>query len=197
MNWQRKKLTYDICIPPLKKNIALLNEKETKDYYDWYLKTISSRIDYLTDVCSEEMKISKKTIGFSPESLLIIWKWFLQKAETEKNDKGERQLDLQTEYIVRDIGMFVGELFCSIYDNIHWGYYMEPKTDFFVNRPLLMGFKDNCVSPPFDAVFEPIHMVGVQAAKILFNKSTDKDLYNVFAKWSEKAEGTQRTVRNH
>lgn len=187
MNWQRKELTYDICIPPIKKNFVLLTEKEAKDYYDWYIKVIPSRINYLTDVCYKEMKTSNEKFDFSPGSLLIIWKWFLKKAQTEKNNKNEKQLDLQTEYIIRDIGMFVGELFCSVYDNIHWGYYTEPKTDFFVNRPLLMGFKDKSVSPPFDAVFEPIHMVGVQAARILFGESTEMDLYNVFMKWSEKA----------
>ena len=184
--WKRKKMTYDICIPPVNKPYALLNSKEAEAYFKWYMDKIPARIRYLSGKCSDDLGINRDRINLSPESLVIIWKWFLNVAATENTEVNGLQFDLQTEYIVRDIGMFLGEMFRFNYESIKWSYFESPKTDFFVNKPLLIGFKDNSVFPPFDAVFEPIHMVRVQASKILNNQQKDNDLLKLYNKWSRK-----------
>ena len=189
--WQRKDLTYDICIPPINKPSALLNSDETKKYFKWYIAKIPERLCYLSRKISEELGINESQISRFPESLVIVWKWFLSVAQTEKTVSNGLQLDMQTEYIIRDIGMYLGELFNSQYKSINWSYFETPKTDFFVNKPVLIGFKDNSVSPPFDAVFEPIHMVRVQACKILFNQQSNDDLLKLYYKWAEKVIETQ------
>lgn len=184
--WQRKELIYDICIPPISKPFALLSSDETKEYYKWYIEKIPERIYYLSRMISKDLGTEGSPILLSPESLVMVWKWFLGVAKTEAGESGGWQLDLQTEYIIMDLGMFLGELFNSRYKSINWSYFESPKTDFFVNRPVLTGFVDNSVSPPFHAVFEPIHMVRVQACKILMNRQKDDDLLNVYEKWAKK-----------
>lgn len=81
--------------------------------------------------------------------------------------------------IPTDDGILIETLF-------YWTYYTKPRRDFFVNHPLLKGFVDRTFGHPFEAVFEPIHMAHVQAAKILSKKSTDADLLNIYKIWAEK-----------
>lgn len=184
--WQRKPLTYDICIPPISKPFDAFSSEEAKEFFDWYIGKIPERIQYLSNRCARDLGISVDRINLQPESLPLVWKWFLSVADTEKTESNELQLNLQTEYIIRDIGMYVGEMFHSNYRCIQWSYYETPKTDFFVNMPLLVGFEDDCVSPPFHAVFEPIHMVGVQACRILDNRQKEDDLLNMCKIWIQK-----------
>lgn len=202
MHWHYKKLNYDILVPQLGKNIFQLDEQEADDYFHWFLDRIPERVSYVSHICAKELGISEDRMDCSPESLLLLWKWFRRRAKTEPVVrtveeklskrfpdniwKNERQLTLETEYILRDIGMYLGETFRKNNPAIYWTYYTKPRRDFFVNHPLLKGFIDRTFGTPFEASFEPIHMAGVQAAKIISNKSTDADLLNIYKIWAEK-----------
>ena len=190
-------MNYEILIPRLDKNIFQLNEAEAEEYFEWFIAQIPQRVSYLTGVCAKELRISEEKLDCSPESLLLIWKWFRRRARTEKQmnvDKkqvyqgNQRQLTLETEYILRDIGMYFGETFRKNHSNIYWDYYTKPRRDFFVNHPVLKGFVDMTTGRPFQCCFEPIHYAGVQASKILSRKSSDEDLLRIYNIWAEKAE---------
>lgn len=202
MYWHFRKLTYDILIPKLDKSIYKLTEKEAAAYFEWFMDQVPERVAYVSQVCAKELHISVKRMDCSPKSLVLLWKWFRKRAETEpvilteeeKKQPGygdgmfrnERQLTLETEYILRDIGMYLGETFRKNHPQIYWTYYTEPKRDFFANHPLLKGFVDMTTGVPFYAEFEPIHMAGVQASKILSKKSEDTDLLHIYTIWSQK-----------
>ena len=100
--------------------------------------------------------------------------------------RDKRQLTLETEYILRDVGMYLGETFRKNHSHIYWTYYTKPKRNLFVNHPLLKGFVDMTMGVPFHADFEPIHMAHVQASKILSKKSKNEDLINIYTIWSQK-----------
>ena len=203
MRWCYKKLNYDILVPQLDKSIFQLNEKEAAAYFDWFAESIPKRVAYVSKICATELGIPEEKIDCSPESLLLLWKWFRRRAKTEpvkcteeeKRSKkfpkniwnNKRQLTLETEYILRDIGMYLGETFRKNNPNIYWTYYTKPRRDFFVNHPLLKGFVDMTSGKPFEASFEPIHMAGVQAVKIMKKTSKDGDLLNIYNIWAEKA----------
>ncbi|MBR3919861.1 MAG: hypothetical protein IKJ59_14225 [Clostridia bacterium] len=212
MYWKKKKLTYDILIPPLTKKILDFSAEETESYFRWFMQQIPSRIEYLTEVCSQQLKIDRSKLDLSAESLVYIWEWFLKVAEIEQTPKAalndlskqynylprslkkhfleqsKEQLSLQTEYIIRDIGMYIGEVFVREHPVIYWGYYTPPQLDRFTNSPLLLGFEYDYVSP-FKVPFEPIHMVGVQAAN-LFDKSANKmDLIKIYRIWERHVPG--------
>jgi hypothetical protein len=202
MYWHFRKLTYDILIPKLDKSIYKLTKKEAAAYFEWFMDQVPERVAYVSQVCAKELHISVKRMDCSPKSLVLLWKWFRKRAETEpvilteeeKKQPGyadgmfrnERQLTLETEYILRDIGMYLGETFRKNHPQIYWTYYTEPKRDFFANHPLLKGFIDMTTGVPFYAEFEPIHMAGVQASKILSKKSEDTDLLHIYTIWSQK-----------
>jgi hypothetical protein len=79
----------------------------------------------------------------------------------------------------------MGQVFVYNNSKIHWSYYEKPKTDFFVNIPLLLGFEDSNFTPPFPVEFEPIHMVGVQAAKIWGKTQKSEDLFHLYQQWTK------------
>lgn len=205
--WKKQLLNYDILVPPLTKPIDTFSATETAAFFSWFQGQIPCRIDYLSGRCAEQLGVNKQDIDLSVDSLLLVWKWFLEIAETERTPKRklncfidnygdehyafrqyllsqeENQFSLQTEYILRDIGMYIGEVFVRENLGIHWGYYTEPQTDISVNRPVLLGFADFRFSPPFPMEFDPIHMVGVQAANIWDNTQNEEDLRNLYKKW--------------
>lgn len=188
MHWGIKKINYEILVPPLDKGIFQLNEPEAEQYFRWFLDKIPERVAYVSHICAMELGISEDRMNCSPDSLLLLWKWFRKRARTEpiNGANNERQLTLETEYILRDIGMYLGETFRKNNSTIYWSYYTKPRRDFFVNHPLLKGFIDRTFDTPFEASFEPIHMAHVQAAKIISNKSRDSDLFRIYQIWAEK-----------
>lgn len=202
MHWRYKKLKYEILIPQLDKNIFQLNEEEASDYFAWFMERIPERVSYISKVCATELNIPEEMMNCSPESLVLLWKWFLRRAKTEpvlqseteaerkrfRNSilKSEQQLTLETEYILRDIGMYLGETFRKNNPTIYWTYYTKPRRDFFVNHPLLKGFIDRTFDKPFEASFEPIHMAHVQAVKIMKKTSRETDLLNIYNIWAQK-----------
>lgn len=202
MHWHYRKLTYDILVPQLGKSIYQLNEEEAAAYFAWFIEQVPGRVKYVSQVCAKELRIPVERLDCSPESLLLLWKWFRKRARTESVIETEeektapvyangmlrkkRQLTLETEYILRDIGMYLGETFRKNHPQIYWTYYTKPKRSFFVNHPLLKGFVDMTTGVPFDAEFEPIHMAGVQAAKILSKKTKETDLFEIYKIWASK-----------
>lgn len=200
MRWHSKKINYDILIPKLGKHIYQLNETEAASYFKWFVENIPKRTNYISCVCATELGISNEKMDFTPGSLVLLWKWFLKRAKTEvvitenggtKNfldsiRTNKRQLTLETEYIIRDIGMYLGETFRRNNSNIYWTYYTKPRRDFFVNSPLLKGFVDNTFGKPFDACFEPVHMTHIQAIKILKGTAKNTDLFDLYHLWANK-----------
>lgn len=204
MHRRKKAIKYQFAIPPLNKPFSELSSQEAKEFFDWYMKVLPSRIQYLSRYCDNQR--GNDAMDLSPESLIPLWRWFLIIARKESTSKWEleqlaqqykkcpllkdymldqskEKFSLETEFILRDIGMYLGAVFVKNNPSILWGYYEQPKTDFFVNTPLLQGFVDTRFEPPFPMVFEPIHMVGVQAANIWDNTQSNDDLLCLYRKW--------------
>lgn len=128
MYWHKKKIDYDILIPPINKQFKNFTKKEAESYFEWYKNQLNPRIEYLR-------KYSGVDLDYSVNSLVDIWGWFLKIAETEKAPKAKteeirnrlkslpkeiiedvlneqsRQFSLETEYIIRDIAMYFGEVY--------------------------------------------------------------------------------------
>ncbi len=178
-------IDYQVLIPPIDKEIRTLSETEAKQYFDWYVKQCPVRSVYLLQKAGV-VSGAYDRIVYTPDSLKKIWAWFQRIAAVGKDKDGEKKLTLLTEYIIRDVGMYLGETLTHNFSSLSWGYFTKPRNDFFVNTPGIMGFCDKQFAPPFPLFFDPIHMTGVQAAKILFGTGKKSDLYNLYMKWSDK-----------
>mgnify|MGYP004687103889 FL=1 len=200
MYWHKKKIDYDILIPPINKQFKNFTKKEAESYFEWYKNQLNPRIEYLR-------KYSGVDLGYSVNSLVDIWGWFLKIAETEKAPKAKteevrnrlksqpkeiiedvlneqsRQFSLETEYIIRDIAMYFGEVYVKNNSSIAWGYHTDVKADSFANMPLLVGFEDRDFTPAFKTHFEPLFMIHAVACNIFDGDQTKEDLLLLYNKW--------------
>lgn len=203
MFWQKQKLEYAIIIPPLEKKVNQLSKSEAREYFDWFTSKLCERVEYLR-------QYTNLNLDYSSESLVKLWAWFINRAEIEYTPKDRlqalekelvsinspltarilagstKQFTLETEYIMIDIAMYWGELFTKTYPSIYWGYYTHPKEDAFVNRPVLLGFPNEIFPEKAGIPFEPIHMVNVQASKILRGTASKRDLLAIHQIWADK-----------
>lgn len=200
MFWKKKKLEYDILIPPLEKAFEKFSLEEAEAYFVWYLDKIDSRVKYLE-------KFSSVSLDYSVNSLNNLWGWFLKNAEIEKTpeiqlkelrkqlkgqpkeiiddiiDEQSVQFSLQTEYIIRDIAMYFDEVCIKNNSAISWGYHTNIKEDSFANMPVLMGFEDRDFNPPFNAYFELNFIIRGLASNIFDGDQKRSDLVDMYKKW--------------
>lgn len=200
MYFRKKKLDYDIFIPPYNKEFNKMTKDEANEYFEWYKDNINNRITYL-------QSYSNLKLDYSVESLVDIWGWFLKNAEIEKTPfirlmelrkqlKGQPkeikkdiineqkyQLSLQTEYIIRDIAMYFGEVYIKNNNSIYWGYHTNIHADSFANMPVLMGFEDRDFTPPFKAYFELNFEIRNVAYNIFDGDQKDTDLLDAYNRW--------------
>ena len=207
----KKKNNYDILIPKFdfELDFSKLNLTQTKEYFNWYINNVDKRVEYLSVKCAGDLKIEPNKLNLAPESLKLVWQWFLNIAKTERTPKKQLkqqkimfkdlpksllkqiltenkiQFTLQTEYIIRDIAMYIAKVFLTHYPFLEWGYYTKPKSDIHVNRPVILGFKDFRFNPVYKPVFEPVHMVAVQASKIYDKEQQGNDLFLLYSKWTQ------------
>ncbi len=194
---------------PLNKPFIELSKAEAQEYFDWFISHIDERSDYLRQKVSAGLNIPIESLDFSLDSLKPIWKWFLHVAETTESSQidieeleqlleGQSEvvrhlieqpreiLSVFTEYVLRDIGMYVAKVFTSNYDVIRWTIKRTPKRYVHVNEPLLIGFiDDNEAYPkPFYPDLEPVQFTRMPALKLIRQQQpSEDDLYNQCIKW--------------
>lgn len=194
---------YDLLVPPLGIDYTNMTSKQAKDSFEWFISKIPERMNYFRNRCAQDLNIPVEKLGYTTESLVFVWKWFINTARMEKTPKEElekmqeaakifgesfinrEQFTVATKFIMRDIGMYLGECYVLNYPNLYWTYKTKPKSSVTVNQPLIAGFRASYMGKEGDIFFPPIHMVGVQAAKIYDQSQNVQDLYDIFVKWAK------------
>lgn len=188
MHWLKKTFTYEICIPPIKRPFREMSNEESQAYFDWYMEVMPQRIEYLARTAAAKLKCDVRTFDLSPESLIPLWRWFLTVGEKEPSTSKSfiigsgYRLSLQSEYIIRDIGMYLGKTFLVNDPSLFW--MITKKRNVFYNQPVIDGFYPTLKDPP---LFEPIHMAHVQGAHFLFDRASEEDLLKVYDQWEKTA----------
>ncbi|MBQ9387554.1 MAG: hypothetical protein IJU01_02705 [Lachnospiraceae bacterium] len=200
MYWQKKRLKYDILVPPISKPFKKFTPKEAEDFFQWYISQIDSRVRYLQDYSGVEL-------DYTVDSLIDIWEWFIKNAEIEKTpqkkinelkkdlkkqpanfardilNEQSKQFTLETEYIINDIVMYFGEVYVRNNSSIIWGYSTDKKARGSVNEPVLIGFKDRDFDPPARVDFQINQLIHIVADGILCGDPKKEDLFEQYYLW--------------
>ena len=196
-----KDVKYDLLVPPLGLEYSKMTPKQVRENFEWFISRIPERIEYLTNRCAQDLNITVNELNLSPDSLKIIWRWFLKTARIEKVPKEEvakleknvghlgehwiirEQLTVTSQFILRDIGMYLGETFIKNHNSIRWDYFMRPQNEVSARKPVLLGFvyidptdKSQVTSLPFD----PIGLLEYIGHKIVSKTQKETDLYEVY-----------------
>ncbi len=191
---------YEILVPPYKLEFYNWTKKNAEDYLKWFIAHIQERAAYVLQKSTGALLPVGK---IPPEFLIDVWTWFLQSAEIEKvppkevNKQREQfgylgesfinktRLSVRTEYIIRDIAMLISAVFTTNYPILYWDFDGTPKRYIFINQPVLKGFLNTRYGKPFADVFQPVHMVSVQASKFLGGRAQDDDLFHLYQIWEQ------------
>lgn len=209
LKMSKNQKNYSPLIIPIDKAFCELSEREAQEYFEWFLDHIDERSEYLRSKVAERLNISIETINYSFESLKLIWKWFLLVAEVSKTpnpilkklekslrgsprsfvdhmlEQSKEELSVFTEYVLRDIGMYLGKVFISNYPILKWTYRVSPRSDVHCNLPLIVGFIDNSYSKPFHPELEPIDLARTPAMNLFDNTQKESDLFEWCKKWEK------------
>lgn len=204
-----KRDAYQSTLLPLRSSYNDLTKKQADDKFKWFLAQIPEHVSYLIKNCSKDMGLSEGALDYSDGSILPLWTWFVKYGEVrpytreERIEKerlfghlgpsmvGSKCLTYETELMVQDIGLYVAEVFLHNYDVVKWDYVRKPKSDMFFQNPVITGFLDTNYQPAFRPFFQPIHMAGVQAARMIDDTATPNDLLNIYKLWAGYAQNAQ------
>lgn len=194
-------VSYDFLIPPYGFDFRSMTPAQAKKNFSWFLDHIPERMEYLCGRCAKDLKISENQLDYSAESLISVWRWFLKFARVEETPRenieqmekaseifGESfinrvQFTVATQYMLHDVGMYLGECFVRNYTALEWTYYTKPKSDVYVNQPTISGFQMTYQGKQGAVSFAPLHMVKVQAAKLFDHTHNDQDVLSIFTYW--------------
>lgn len=205
----KRRTEYKPLIIQADKPFQEMTKKEADAYSEWFLSKIDERSEYLREIVSEGLHIDIKQLDFTLDSTLLIWKWFLKEAKLAKTPESELdkireglrgmpqsfidhmvemarvELSIRTEYILRDIGMYLGKMFISNYENLRWTIKYKPKSYIYVNVPIIVGFVDDKPEypKPFHPDLEPIDFARLPAMKIFEGTQKESDLYEKCKEW--------------
>ena len=208
---QNRKNNYFPLVIPINKPFDKLTKDEAKDYFEWFVSHVDERANYIRQLASEDLCIPIDILDYSPESLIVLWRWFLNVAEISKTPskvlKSIRQelkannepkefiedmirehraeLSIFTKYLIRDIGMYVGKTLIMNNESLRWDYHTNTKKDSFANIPQLFGVFHTDYNPPFEMLFDPLHFTEMQASNLLYDTQNEDDLYNVYKRWEK------------
>ena len=192
-------LEYPIMSPEFEvKPFEKMNKKEAQMHFSWYINKIPERIELLRMAYFKTGGGDKENLDFSPQSLIELWRWFINIIETvpkseEKIAEEIQQvpnwlkdtvyenaieLSLGSQIILMDIAIYFAEVFEENFDNIQWGVITKPKSLAYVNRPVLIGFSSGLE-------MDPRILLSNLALEIIDGNNDIKELFSLYEVWTD------------
>ncbi|MEP4197001.1 MAG: hypothetical protein ABJL99_15355 [Aliishimia sp.] len=158
---------YDVFQPKLAKPCHLAERKEAKVAYEWYVDSVSERIEILKDFVAK----CDYPILEGRDLLPVLNDFFFGVCAEIKGQEKPGPLEFS---LASDINMYIGNLLMQKFDNLHWAFHTFGKSDINYQSPVIMGFskvKNKKYSREF---FGPI---GGYAIRIVQGKPKEDDLF--------------------
>jgi hypothetical protein len=178
---------YEILRPPLRGSFRDLSRKELRDYYEWYLRQIATRISVLNDIVNTG-ELPHWAADHTPCSLLALGDW-LQSNLALRPQEGEQetvrlfqglaganeQTDTSLSLCV-DTGMYLSSVLTKNCSSLKWHQPLSSKMDVDYGQPVLRGFG---VAP-----FNPSRMLITFGYSLVSGNSTGgSDLLKLYLTW--------------
>ena len=164
-------IKYPLMIPPVEKSFRDFTKADAKMFFDWYVAQSEERINQLQHYIARTNPQEIILDGTS-ESLVPLWSWYEDQIKTEKKTGEELKAELDgrpewlhseilktdwkftimTYALAIDISFYLAKVFIINHNSIRWGFLTKPKSLSSVNRPVLLGFKNNLDLDPREIV---------------------------------------------
>lgn len=191
-------MDYLLMQPPFEvKSFKEMSKKEAEIHFDWYVNEIPSRLELLEKTYRELINEVEIVLDYSPESLIKLWRWYINNAKIEEKSDEQKKLEMD-QYpewvrinlssqkisidwmaIAMDIAIYFSEVFIKDHGKIKWGIVSKPKSLAYVNKPVLVGFKGGLD-------LDSTNLVRVLTSKIIDGDKDENSLLKIYRTWSEK-----------
>jgi len=191
-------MEYLLMQPPFEmKPFKDMTKKEAQSHFDWYVGEIPNRVELLKNAYSATSGIDKADLDYSSESLIKLWQWYINNADVEEKSEEAKNLEIEQypEWIQKnlsnkkisigwmsiamDIAIYFAECFIKEYSNIVWSFVSKPKSLAYINKPVLVGFKNGLD-------LDSTNIVRVLTSKIVDGEKDSNALLKIYKTWSEK-----------
>ncbi len=191
-------MEYSLMTPPFQvRNFDEMSEKDAKEHYEWYLSEISNRLNLLEKAVNVLKPYQQVKLDFSKDSLIDLWGWYIDNVQIVQKSEEEYQNELVSanpvtrEFIQKDeiatgwlsIAMDISIYFaeCLVKNNkvLNWGLVTKPKSLACVNKPVIVGFKNNMKLDATNIIF-------VQTRKILKGVRKRDALLQLYDNWASQ-----------
>jgi len=191
---------YGISSPPHGIEFDKMTRTQALNTFRWCMAKMPAMTDWLREQVHTDLKLGA-VMNFTPQSLLVLWTWFLSTARIEmmpfddyialnaEDETPDPKLTLgftyETRLIQLFVAMYLGRCFTAASPGLSWDCTISVTSDTVYGQPKLNGFviDNNCKKSP--ASFAPYHMVGIQLSRLIHGTASDTDLFSVFKKWME------------
>ena len=202
-NWNRynRDVEYDLLVSPFGYDFYNMTPKQAGLYFKWFISIIPERMEYFRNRCASDLNIPVITLDYSPDSLIPVWRWFLKTARMEKTPKenlekmiegakifGEsfinwEQFTIATQFIMKDIAMYIGQSYVLNYPQLRWYYYTKPKNEINAKQPVIAGFYFKDQFTEGDATVNPMSIVDGAASGFYDKTQKETDIYSAYMQW--------------
>lgn len=179
-----------------------ISDKEAKPYFAGLMKTIPFAIQWLREYISASSDITAEQLDYSPESLKLVWKWYIQRVQVvpyvpelssfscDKRIPAQMAESLQQAILslapkkdlsgegpetLVAISLYFAQTLIHTHDCLHWE--IRKQKDRLYNRPVIAGFV-GMYNPKFRPVYDPWEECGGVANRIATGIHSVDDLYN-------------------
>ena len=126
--------SYPIFDLKVTKNRSLLDRKEAREAFKWYMKSIPERIAILKDFALSHGYTVETGTAFLPSLQDLFF-------DTCHEVKGQERLEPPELSMANDISIYISELLVNECENLSWKLHTFGKTSMHYHCPVIMGFK--------------------------------------------------------
>lgn len=201
---KRERLIINLHSPDNITDIQKMDEIRAHQFFAWYVDLIPYHIDLLKNnvISSYKSRFSDKSrLDYSADSLVYVWSWYLERVDFVIKEEQKKKEKQQVKKLIKSMeidgvqiyqGLHVLALDVSIYfaetfrrhhesEGIRWGYVTEPKTLPYVNRPVLLGFKD-----PAYPVMDQVGIFSDLAVRVAKGDRNKDALVELYDEWNKR-----------
>jgi hypothetical protein len=169
-----------------------MSAKQARDYFDWFVERIPSRLEQFREIVGSST--SGSTLNYSSESLVAVGEWLdhhiciRAKSPSELSADGRAIPEWaqpfveatcfteETQSFCVDTGIYMGESLRQQAPQLFWDYVRKPRSDVDLHQPVIRGFS-------VGIHLNPIRSVLVCASLSLEGESAAENLSQIMRRW--------------
>jgi hypothetical protein len=187
-------MVYQIIQPPFTLQFREMSKQELKDYFQWFLDVLPTRIRELASAVRQTPGFETWQLDGTPASLNALGEWFATQAEAGQRTSEERveianrsaypidisneELTNRTFSLAMDVGMYLAQVLLKNHPSLRWEQPFGSKKFVDYGQPVLVGFGA--------APLNPVDIAVTLAYGLVSKRRGGQRLREIYDHWSQQ-----------